>query len=34
MSHIDWEKMEAEVKHFYTLPLYKLLVTQLADNDW
>ena len=27
MSQIDWKKVEAEVKHLYTLPLFTLLVT-------
>ena len=27
MSHIEWKKVEAEVKYLYTLPLCTLLVT-------
>ena len=27
MSQIDWEKVEAEVKYLYTLPIYTLMVT-------
>ena len=26
MSHIDWKKVDAEVRHLYALPLYTLLV--------
>ena len=27
MSQIDWEKVEAEMKYFYKLILYTLLIT-------
>ena len=29
MSQIDWIKVEAEVKHLYSLPIYALVVAQL-----
>ena len=30
MSQIDWKKVEAEVKHLYTLPLYTIQYTLLS----
>ena len=34
MSQIDWNKVEAEVKHIYASHLYIVGNTLLADNDW